>query len=194
MLDSQIGGSQCVVAHHWLDRESAWHWRSGDFEIAYAIQRCKRDQALDMGEDGQRELARLLWMASWLRHPDALALFDEATAVLGPDQLDTLHQSGNDDFKYLFRAHALAAWRFGMREKNPGNARSRLIESLSESSLDPGANATTLLILECIDGQAEWPMELALQRLADAGYLLEAGYWGQVHGRHEFGLGAFSEW
>lgn len=173
----------CVLEHHWLDRESNWFWRAGHPELAYATQRRKRDHALDMGEDGHRELARMLWMAGWRKQDDAPELLAEAESILGSEQLATLNSPGNDDFKYLLRSCTLARWRLGRLEKIPKEIRSRLIDTLSDSSLDPGPSATSILISALHAGSAGWPLQLALLRLDEAGYWLESGYWGALHGQ-----------
>ena len=173
----------CVLEHHWQDRESIWFWRGGQPELAYATQLRKRDKALDMGEDGYRELARLLWMAGWRKQADAPELLSEAESILGAEQLATLGSPGNDDFKYLFRSCTLARWRLGLSENIPTELRSKLIDSLSDASLDPGPSATSILISALHTGSHSWPLQLALLRLDEAGYWLESGYWGSLHGQ-----------
>lgn len=172
-----------VLKHHWLDRDCTWHWRGGRLAVAYTLQLTKRDQALDMGEDGYRELARLLWMASWLKHADVHALLAEAESVMGAEQLATLDKSGNDDFKYLMRSCALARWRFGLPEKTPDGVRYLLHNTLSEASLDPSPSATTIIINAMHTNVADERLALALLRLEEAGYWLETGHWACLHGQ-----------
>ena len=172
-----------VLKHHWLDRDCTWHWRGGRPALAYTLQLTKRDQATDMGEDGYRELARLLWMAGWLKHADARALLAEAESVLGPEQISTLDEGGNDDFKYLLRSCTLARWRLGLPEKMTPEARFRLMNTLSDASLDPSPSATTILISALRRRVANETLDLALLRLEEAGYWLETGYWASLHGR-----------
>ena len=162
---------------------TTWFWRAGQPELAYATQRRKRDNALDMGEGGYRELARLLWMAGWRKQADAPELLAEAESILGAEQLATLDCPGNDDFKYLFRSCTLARWRLGLSENIPSELRSKLIDALSDASLDPGPSATSILISALHTGSHSWPLQLALLRLDEAGYWLESGFWGSLHGQ-----------
>jgi hypothetical protein len=172
----------CVLEHHWLDRESLWYWRSGQPDMAYAIQQRKREQALAMqanggAEDGYRELARLLWMAAWQRYPEAEKLLAEAESILGEEQLATLDKPGNDDYKYLLRSSLLARWRMGFQGHVPDSVRGKLEESLNSASIDPGVNATSVIIASLMESSDDWSADLALHRLEDSGYWLEAAYW-----------------